>query len=132
MPDTPQPEKPGGPDVKYLIVTGGLLMLIIICLSVLWLAERNKRIAAEARLNQSLQRQSGLESALGQMMLSPQGALISLHNVVEKKPVNIDGRTRNALYITPAVGRRLGLEADEVLIVLPPAPTTQKGAERQQ
>ena len=126
MPETPPSQVSGGPDVKYLIVTGGLLVLIIVCLSVLWLMERNKRISAEVRLGQSLQRQGSLENILGRMLPERRGASIGLRDVVEKKVVNINGQKKTAVYVTPSAGRRLGLNAEEVLIIAPPVPSTQQ------
>lgn len=124
---------------KYLVVVGGLLVVICAALAVLWVRERGARVAAEslaATLQAQLQREQ-FSGALGKGMLPPgmlgamgQGSVAPVRReMLSARTVECAGRRRQMLLLPAETGKRLGFEVgDLILITEPPAPATRPGA----
>lgn len=140
-----QENKSTGPSVsaqgegKYLLVVGGLLVVICAALAVLWVRERSARVAAEtlaAGLQAQLQRDQ-LGGALREGMLPPgmlgamgRGSVAPLRReMLSARTVECSGRRRQMLLVPAETGKQLGFEiGDLILISEPPAPATRPGA----
>ncbi len=57
-------------DQRYYVVVAFLLVVILACLSTLWLRERGRRIAFEARAAQLAQENIKLRSAVEQLIMN--------------------------------------------------------------
>ena len=117
-------------DVKYLVIVGGLLLLIIVALAVLWMNERNGRIAAQRELARLRAAQSGALGSLmndpGWRIAPPGGARAVNREDLPRKAVTLDGRKTSALQISAGAGARFGFQEGDVILVAeePPQSTT--------
>ena len=117
-------------DVRYLVVVGGLLLLIVVALAVLWVNERNGRIVAQIELTRLRVQQSGslgsLMSESGWRIAPPGGARAVNRGDLPRKAVILDGRETAALQISAAAGTRFGFQEGDVILVAeePPQSTT--------
>ena len=124
------PPKPPA-DAKYLLIVCGMLLLIVVLLSVLWIRERRtsndlrsqlgayktqfQRMAVSGQLAQRFAAQSG-----GQARPLDRDQLAA-------ETVTYNGQPRTVLLVGAAAGRRMGLLPGDVIEVsMPPAtaPTT--------
>ena len=131
LPQEPSPATRPIVDVKYFAFVGGLLVLIIGLLAVLWTRERTARIAYRRQLTTHVCQPESLEQLFQRAMQERQGPsrAIQPEDHLPPKAISLNGRQTTALRITAAAGQRLGLRAGDVIIVAPapasaPAPTT--------
>ena len=108
-------------DSRYLLLVGGMLVLIIVLLGVLWMRERNARIAAEDRLARlRIQQQPGqMGQALQQMILRRQMEVVGAirrEDLPRERGV-LDGRPVTVIHLGASGGRRLGFEPGDVVAI---------------
>jgi hypothetical protein len=127
MEETRQSNSPGAAETKYLMVVGGLMVLIILLLAGLWLRER--RISTTARRElAALRRNVGaggrLQAALGRMLSGAHPASRPLgRDELTSETVTWNGRPREVFRVSPAAGNRVGLRPGDVVVVSTPATT---------
>jgi len=111
-----------GSESKQYAVVGGLLVLIILLLSALWLRERRGRVRAEGDLAAFQRNVAGrlqLQAAMGKMLRGP-GEVSRRPLAREDLPretVRWNGQPRDVLRVSAAAGRRIGLRPGDAVIV---------------
>jgi len=112
-----------GIDGKYMMLVGGLMVVIIAMLAILWQKERRSRLLAEKNLAETRLLFEQRQQALAQMLVS-EGAM--RQPPVDRKYlvpelVEFRGKVRPVFYVTPEAGRAIGF-ADGDLVDISPAP----------
>lgn len=128
MEDSTPPRPPAGADAKYLLVVGGLLVLIVVLLAGLWLRERRRANAARAELaltQRNTVARGQLQAALTQMLRGrgPASRPRALQREdLPAETVTWNGHPRKVLRASAAAGERIGLlPGDVVVVAAPPA-----------
>ena len=131
LPQEPPPAPKPIVDVKYFAFVGGLLVLIIGLLAVLWMRERTARIACRQELATHVCPSESLDQLLRRAMQERQGPPMAIQpeDYLPPQTIRLNGRPTTALRISVSAGLRLGLRAGHVIIVSPapagaPAATT--------
>jgi len=111
-------------DARYFALVGGLLVVIIAALAWLWLAERQRRADVEEALIE-LRRQRVLSLAEVMRMQGGMGAQRASVRREDLTPreVTLDGRRREAFFISTSAGRRMGFDGGDVIVVEAPSRT---------
>ena len=107
--------------LTWLAVVCVVLLIAVGVLGQMWVSEQNQRINAQLALRKWLLAQEA-DVAAGRMgpALDPQS--------LPRRDVVMDGQVRQAILIGAQRGRQLGLEGDDVLVVLPePGPVSRPG-----
>lgn len=121
MSDDSRP-RPGPPDTRFLILVGTLLLAIIAILAGLWLRAHRRALRAEGQVA-SLQPLADAH-ALGQRYVQELPKYLSVpREALATRSVTLDGRTAQALRLPAAVGRLIGFEPGDVILVEPTATT---------
>jgi hypothetical protein len=123
QPTPPAPSQDASSDARYLLVIGGLMILIIVLLAALWLKER----ARANRAAESMAAMRNLTSReLGRFLGAQAPGVRPLQrDDLPAETVDWNGRPRKVLLVGPAAGTRLGLQPGDVLVVADaPAPAT--------
>jgi hypothetical protein len=116
--DTPDDATRNASPANWLIV--GLAMLMLFSLAGLWVMERGKRTKLQ-RYVDKLREQNQL---IGEMVLDhAQAASPVDRQSLPAQPVTFDGTNRTALLLSASVGKRLGFQPGDVLIVTAPPAT---------
>jgi len=106
-----------GSDSRYLLVAGGLLVVIIVALAWLWLAERTqrRRLADQVQQLQLRQRLAQLIPGMGGpgRQIPPEIA----RDELPQETVNWNGRARTVLRMAEADAQRLGFQPGDVIVV---------------
>jgi len=115
-------------ETKYLVVVGGLMVLIIILLGALWLRERRISMTARRELA-AVRRNAGaggqLQAALGRMLAGTRPAARPLdRGELTRETVTWNGRPREVFRVGAAAGERVGLRPGDVVVVSGPATTS--------
>jgi len=112
-------------DTGCLAVVGGLLVLIIACLAVLWFSESRRRSAVERDLDALKRRSAGMEAMLTRTMLAgPAEPLAVVREQLPARTVELDGKATTALMLGAQAGERMGFSPGDVIVVCP-RPATQ-------
>ena len=137
------PAPPAAAGSRYLLLVGGLLVLIIALLAVLWVRERQQRVAAQRDLQQAraaLQRIGGQDRAgsLGEALLKGKllarraGGQSGMQPVdranLPAEQARLDGQPVTVLRLGAAGGQRLGLAPGDVIVVSEAPPEAEPGA----
>ena len=118
-------------DTLYLAVAGGLLLVICGALAILWVVERRHRVSAEVERDQlrvklsryeHFQKMGGasllaLAAGAGPAQAGPEP--LRREGLVVQR-VEHAGRTRDLLLVPAGVGRRLGFEVDDLILISRP------------
>jgi len=112
-------------DTRYLAAVGGLLVLIIACLAILWFSESRRRLAAEGDVDVLKRRSVGMEAMLTRKMLAvPAEPLAVVREQLPARTVDLDGKATTALMLGAEAGERMGFSPGDVIMVCP-RPATQ-------
>jgi len=109
----------------YLMVVGGLLVLIIAMLAVLWMRERSRRVTAEKDLMELVERNQKMAGLFSQMMAGGPKGLMGHEEPVRavsredlpRKTIALDGKSVQALSVSAAAGERFGFAPGDVVLV---------------
>ena len=111
-----------GSEGKHYAIVGGLLVLIILLLSALWLRERRARVRAQrdlATLREDAAGRLQLQAAMGRMIRG--GAAADRRPLpredLPRETVRWNGQTREVLRVSAAAGRRIGLRPGDAVVV---------------
>lgn len=116
MPQENPSQTKGSDDAKFFITIAVLLVLIIATLAALWMRERSARRDAQSAMPDQL------KSLLAQLDVAHMPSTASIDRAdLQVRTVNLDGESRQAFTITPAVGERMGFLPGDVVIVAQPA-----------
>ena len=134
---------------RYSLLVTGLLVIIMVALSALWLRERSQRVKFQ---QQGVQLKKSLEEAKANLMFAGLGGGTSVDAAVSKLqlmaenaqdpqfeiiredlatiPMTVNGKSKQVLQLSGTIGRRAGfLPGDMIYITEPP---TTKPAETKQ
>ncbi len=110
-----------GADTRYLALVGGLLVLIVALLAVLWIRERTNRISAQEQVVSLLRDRKGMQAGMQQMMLAQKFMAVQPVNredmITERGVLN--GKTVTLVRISAAAGERFGFLPGDVVLVAP-------------
>ncbi len=126
-PTTPH-TSPTRPDRLYMLLVGGLIVLIVATLLYLWVSERKRRKSAETALGKMQQANRLLsQHAMGGGLFGggPGGQALSARDIVAKGPGELNDQPCTVLTVDADTAARLGLKPGEVLRVAPLVGTTQ-------
>ena len=122
------------PDSRFQLLTGGLLVVIVITLAGLWMMERARRARTEstmAGMRGQLAEQQKKMQTIGQMLVRQMNAPITNRSELGTIKVQWNGEKKTVLLLGEGVGKRLGFESGDVILITPgpPAmsPTTRGG-----
>ena len=122
------------PDSRFQLLTGGLLVVIVITLAGLWMMERARRTRTEnttAGMREQLAEQQKKVQAIGQMLVRQVNEPITNRSELATIEVQWNGEKKTVLLLGKSVGKRLGFESGDVILITPgpPAmsPTTRGG-----
>ena len=120
MKDTP--DTPAAPDTRFVYITGGLMLLIVVLLAGLWLGMRKRALTAEGTLLAERQR----NQMVAQMLLKGSLSVPQLNlEGLETAPATLDGRAVQVLHLPARLGQIVGFSPGQVIVVEPDAePTT--------
>lgn len=137
MTQTEQPTSPDQADTKYLIIVGGLLMVIIATMCLLWMRERGKRMEAESKLAEINSRDAKVQSVLSQLMGGEPGEsmrpAVASARPVERgdlRPVagTLNGEAVQVFEVSASAGERIGFRpGDVVRVATLPATSPSQG-----
>jgi hypothetical protein len=116
---------------RHLVLIGGLMVLVIALLAVLWARERRRRVRAEgaladARLQLEVLRQTG--GAGGWARPEPGPTL--RRDRLPAEAAELNGRPVTLLRLDADLARRLGLRPGDLLAVSPPTRPATRPASR--
>ena len=128
------PSQPAAFSGRYLVTVGGLLVLIIAMLAVLWMRERSRRVEAEAAVVQLKEKAAQLPLLLSMMTRSMPGpgsapaaeepslAPIRPFQRQDQVPVTVtlDGVKREAFCLPADGAARFGFREGDVILVVGP------------
>ena len=120
--------------LNFSLIVSGLFVVIIALLAILCMRERTSRVRAQndlatmARRHKEQGKQQALQQALSRMLAAGSGRGVQPFgraDLIASRDVRLDGKSRQALYVTAEAGRRLGFRAGDLIIVskVPPAAT---------
>lgn len=121
-------------DARYLLVVCGLLLLIIILLSYLWIKEKRTNGVLVRRVEAMSQLQTMANRGQLERFLAAQNGASATpldRGELATRVVDFDGESRTVMLVGAAAGRRIGLQPGDVIVVSPPPttqPTTRAGA----
>ncbi len=130
-------------DSRYTLLVTGLLVVIIVALSVLWLRERSQRLKYH---QQMVQLQKALEEAQTRAMFAALGGGTSVDAVASKIqlmaekpqfevvreelatiPMTVNGKPRQVLQLSGTIAARAGfIPGDLIYVTEPPAGRAKK------
>jgi Flp pilus assembly protein TadB len=117
-------------DVKYFVIVGLLLVIIMAVLAQLWQLERERRITAEKRLSEMYLEESLRAAVEGAAKRWKEDAVAN-RKELPRETVKWNGTLRDVLLIGAEEGRGMGFEAGDVVHVREDEPATQPaGAEK--
>jgi hypothetical protein len=106
---------------RYLAMVGGLLVLIIAMLAVLWVRERGRRVDAEAQVME-LRRESQKLNLMLSLMTRSGAAEPSVQPFQRQDQVpvavTLDGARRDAYRLPAAAAERFGFREGDVILVV--------------
>jgi len=137
MQHDPPPNEPDAPrqpsastEQKQFLIIGGLLVMVIATLAVLWVRERSARAAAEQRANEIAKQSQDLPQMLNSQAMA--AALAQFQNSQPQpirreecpaREITLDGDKRTGFEISPAVGKRIGdFQPGDILLIGPAKP----------
>jgi hypothetical protein len=100
-------------DIGYFALVGGLLVVIIATLAVLWMMERTKRLNAESRLDLAEYQLAGAEGKVAVMTQKMQGLVSVLRPALTSGPDEAAATPIDRSELAPARGV---LNGQEVLV----------------
>ena len=121
----PTPTDPATVDGRYMLLVGGLLLVICLTSAVLWFLERRRRVQTESDLIDMAEQVSSLRAilakggALGGMM--SRGPQPVDRDSLTSWTVPLDGRPRRVLLLSAHSGRELGFHVGDLVWVCAPA-----------
>ncbi len=117
-----QTVSPAG-DGKYLLLVGGILLVIVLTLAVLWQLERHRRISAQEKFTncaEELNKANLYSEMLSRANKAIESVGVDRENLTSRQ-VDLDGRPRKLFRISAAAGEKMGfLPGDLVEIDNPP------------
>ena len=121
-------------DLRFHLLAGGLLVVILITLAGLWIMERGRRVRIEstmATMRQQLAEQQKKVTAVSQMLIREASTPTVNRRELPTTKVQWNGREKTVLLLGVEIGGRLGFESGDVVQITPPVtakePTTQPG-----
>ncbi len=122
------------PNSRFQLLAGGLLVVIVISLAGLWMMERARSFRTEnttAEMREQLTEQQKKLQTIGQMLIRQVNAPVTNRSEMGTIKVQWNGEKKTVLLLGEGVGKRLGFESGDVILITPgpPAmsPTTRGG-----
>ena len=115
---------PARMDVKYFVIVGLLLVIIMAVLAQLWQLERERRITAEKRLLEMYLEES-LRTKVEGVARREKEEAVADRKELPRETVKWNGTPREVLLIDAEEGRRMGFEAGNLIHVREDEPATQ-------
>ena len=124
---------------RYLVMVGGLMILIVAMMAVLWVRERSRRVDAEAMVVELKRENAKLQLVLGMTMKSgpamsagptEEGPSLPRIQPFQRQdqfpvPVTLNGVQREAYRLPADAAARFGFREGDVILVMPRgAPTS--------
>ncbi len=113
------------PDSRFQLLTGGLLVVIVITLAGLWMMERARRVRTEnttAEMREQLAEQQKKLQTIGQMLIRQVNAPITNRSELGTVKVQWNGEKKTVLLLGEGIGKRLGFESGDVILITPGPP----------
>ncbi len=135
MTQTAQQPSTDQADTRYLLIVGGLLMVIIATMCLLWMRERGKRIEAENKLANINSRDAKLQSVLSQLVGEPGEGMRPGPAGVTMRPIErgdlrpaagtLNGEAAQVFEVSASAGERIGFRPGDVVRVAATPPASQ-------
>jgi len=105
--------------LAYQVVAGGLLLLIVAMLAVLWVRERSARVAAQIESASLRQRHENVEAILRDLMVGQDhyAAQGIARGELPKRNCRLDGNEGELLLLDLQSARTLGLMSGDLILV---------------
>ena len=112
-------EPPQRNESGYLQVAGALLLVIIVCLSVLWLREHGARLTAQQQAAASEARLQKLAQVLAALPTTVPASAVEPVNRQDlpQRTVQVGDQRRTVLSISAAAGARFGFRPGDIIEV---------------
>jgi len=108
--------RPAGADMRFLVVTAALLLLIIALLAGLWLSMRVRAARAERQLQQLRQERDARELFRRALAEAPFRVTVE-RETLETRDVTLDGRAVRALLLPGRLAEAMGLRPGDTVLV---------------
>ena len=113
------------PDSRFQLLICGLLVVIVITLAGLWMMERARRARTEstmAGMREQLAEQQKKMQTIGQMLVRQVNAPITNRSEMGTIKVQWNGEKKTVLLLGEGIGKRLGFESGDVILITPGPP----------
>ena len=120
--------RPQEPNVRFFMIVGVLLLIIIALLAGLWLRERVRATAAERDLRRLRARNEYLEAMIKQLVLDQTLPLRIDRAGLDAEEVRVNSREVTALRLPAAVAEAIGFRPGDVILVEQSAEAATKPA----
>ena len=112
-------------NVRFLMIVGVLMMMILALLTGLWLRERVRAARAELALSRVTGRHADLERMVRQLVMAKSLPLQVGREGLAAETVRLNGREVTALRLPPELAEIIGFKGGDVILCdQPPATTT--------
>ena len=119
-------------DLRFNLLAGGLLVVILITLAGLWIMERGRRVRTESSMTtmlQQLEQQQKKLMAMGQMLVQEVSTPVVNRRGLPTTKVQWNAREKTVLLLSAEIGGKIGFESGDVIQITPPVgakePTTR-------
>ena len=114
-----------GSEGRFLLLVGGLLVVILALLAGLWVSMRRRALRAERELARLQQRQRRLEAILLGLTSQPPPRPVRRERL-SARAVKVNGRSVRALELPALAARKLGFRPGDVILVAPDRPASAR------
>ncbi|MCD4825544.1 MAG: hypothetical protein K8S55_13185 [Phycisphaerae bacterium] len=115
-------------DMRFVYMVVGLLIVIVLTMAGLWIVERGQKSRLQADFNESQKHLQGQEHKMQRLgtMLAGQAMTSRVHRgELATQEVDWNGKKKTVLLLGGEVGRELGFQPGDVILVTAPPKTQQ-------
>ncbi len=116
-----QPVPPSG-DSRYLLLVGGILMVIVLTLAALWQIERRRRMASDEKLTTYSEKL--YKANLVSEMFRDNMIMID-RNSLANEEVSLNGEQRKLFHVNAPDGEKMGFLPGDLVEIDNPPPASQ-------